>query len=120
IAPFVAMTVPTVAPLPKWQSGITATCLNTKPIEAVFSICFSAEASTVSGGRNNTALSLRRYIFEPQEQARGPALRSLDRIVVAGVRYDASLAEHPRNPDAQQVESHHGRGEDGLGDHIAG
>ena len=61
MAPLVARTVPTVAPLPKWQSGMTATCLNTNPIEEVFSICFSACASTVLGGRNNTAFSLSLY-----------------------------------------------------------
>jgi hypothetical protein len=45
-----------------WQSGITATCMKMKPIDAVFSICCSASASTVSGGRNRIALSCSRYL----------------------------------------------------------
>ena len=60
--PLVASTVPTVAPLPKWQSGMTATCLKMNGIEAVFSICFSACSSIVSGGTNKTAFPETRYI----------------------------------------------------------
>ena len=62
IAPLVASTVPTVAPLPKWQSGITATCLKMKPIDAVLVICCSASGSTLCGGRNRIARSFSRYI----------------------------------------------------------
>src|SRR5882672_9534050 len=40
---------------------MTATCLKMKPMDAVFSICRSADASTVFGGRNNTALSFSLY-----------------------------------------------------------
>ena len=61
--PLVGSTVPTVAPLPKCTSGITATCLKMNGIEAVFSTCLSACSSTVSGGTNNTAFSETRYIL---------------------------------------------------------
>src|SRR5205814_10175155 len=43
---------------------MTATCLKMNGIEAVFSICRRATASTVSGGRNNTALSPTRCVAE--------------------------------------------------------
>src|SRR5215213_343847 len=42
---------------------MTATCLKMNGIDAVFSICFSASGSTVSGGANRTARSDRRYIL---------------------------------------------------------
>ena len=36
IAPFVATTLPTVAPIPRWTSAMAATCLKTKGSDAVF------------------------------------------------------------------------------------
>jgi len=57
MAPLVARTVPTVAPLPKWQSGMTATCLKMNGIDAVLRICSSAAGSTAAGGRNRIAFS---------------------------------------------------------------
>ena len=48
IAPFVAMTLPTVAPMPQWVSAIAATCLKTKGSAPVRTSCAAAEASTSS------------------------------------------------------------------------
>ena len=46
IAPLVAMTLPTVAPIPQCTSGITATCLKMKGIDAMLCNCSSALSST--------------------------------------------------------------------------
>ena len=44
-APWVAITLPTVAPMPLWASGITATHLWMNGIEATLRSCFSASGS---------------------------------------------------------------------------
>ena len=46
IAPWVAITEPTVAPLPTCTSGITARCECTNGMRAMFSSCFFADSST--------------------------------------------------------------------------
>ena len=46
IAPFVAMTEPTVAPLPTCTSGITARCECTNGMRAIFASCVFACSST--------------------------------------------------------------------------
>ena len=48
-APFIAMTLPTVAPLPKWTSGIAATWWKTQGSEEMFFSCSSATPSISSG-----------------------------------------------------------------------
>ena len=47
-APFVAMTLPTVAPFPRWTSGIAATCRKTNGNAAVFFSWAIASGSTRS------------------------------------------------------------------------
>ncbi len=56
--PDVGITEPMVEPLPKWQSGITATWpASTGDCDVLMSCC-RASGSIVSGGRNVTILSL--------------------------------------------------------------
>lgn len=46
IAPLVAITEPTVAPMPQWMSGMAATCLWMKGSAATLRSCFAAASST--------------------------------------------------------------------------
>ena len=64
MASLVAMTEPTVAPLPRWQSGMTAICLNIKGSSEMFRSCCFADGSIVSLGRNVTTLSFSLSIAE--------------------------------------------------------
>ena len=50
MAPLVGMQEPTVAPRPKWQSGMTATCLWMKGRVAMLRICSLADSSICSAG----------------------------------------------------------------------
>ncbi len=51
IAPSVGITEPTVAPLPRWASGISAKCGKTNGMDAAFSAC-----SRVCGSRMDAQL----------------------------------------------------------------
>lgn len=59
-APFIAITEPTVAPLPKCTSGITATCLNTHGSAAIFRSCSSADLFEPRPQPHRDVLSLQR------------------------------------------------------------
>ena len=58
IALSVGMHEPTVAPNPKWQSGITATCLKMNGISERLCICCSATSSICSCGTQESTLGL--------------------------------------------------------------
>ena len=62
IAPSVGMHDPTIAPIPTWQSGMIATCLKMNGMEARFTICCIAAGSICSGGIQDMAVSLIRYM----------------------------------------------------------
>src|SRR5690242_2552891 len=62
-APFVATTLPTVAPMPRCTSGIAATCLKTNGSDAVFFSCAIASGSirsvqTLTGTRAFKTVSI--------------------------------------------------------------
>ena len=58
IAPSVGMHDPTVAPIPTWQSGMTATCLKMKGIDESFTICCMAAVSICAGGIHDIVVLL--------------------------------------------------------------
>ena len=53
-APFIAITEPTVAPLPRWTSGITATWCATQGSAATFLSCVMTSESTSSSGAHSS------------------------------------------------------------------